>query len=68
MTRRAEFAAFGLRASRGVLMHGPPGCSKPLLARACASEAKCAFISLSGADVYSPYLGEAEATVRRAFE
>ncbi|KAH8044380.1 ATP binding protein [Aureococcus anophagefferens] len=67
VTRRAEFDRFGIRACRGVLLHGPPGCSKTLLARATASESSCAFIALSGADVYSPYLGEAEATVRRAF-
>ena len=68
LTKRAAFAKFRLPTSRGVLLHGPPGCSKTLLAKACAHESACAFISLSGADVYSPYLGEAEATVRKAFD
>ncbi|KAK7249123.1 ATP binding protein [Aureococcus anophagefferens] len=66
VTRRAEFDRFGIRACRGVLLHGPPGCSKTLLARA-ASESSCGVHRAVGADVYSPYLGEAEATVRRAF-
>ncbi|KAJ1448856.1 P-loop containing nucleoside triphosphate hydrolase protein, partial [Pelagophyceae sp. CCMP2097] len=65
--RAAAFANFRLRPARGVLLHGPPGCAKTLLARAAAKEARCAFIALSGADVYSPYVGEAEASVRRAF-
>lgn len=67
ISRRADFERFGLEPVRGVLMHGPPGCSKTLLARACATEVEAAFISLSAADVYSAYVGEAEATVRRAF-
>lgn len=67
-TKKHLFDRFGFEPVRGVLMHGPPGCSKTLLARACATESKAAFVSLSGADIYSPYLGEAEATVRRAFK
>ncbi|CAM9945594.1 unnamed protein product, partial [Heterosigma akashiwo] len=47
---------------------GPPGCSKTLLARACASECGATFVSLSGADVYSPFLGDAEANIRSAFQ
>mmetsp|Transcript_13673 Transcript_13673/g.42273 ORF Transcript_13673/g.42273 Transcript_13673/m.42273 type:complete len:284 (+) Transcript_13673:859-1710(+) len=65
--RAAVCRQLHLRANRGVLLHGPPGCGKTRLARACAHEARGAFIALSGADVYAPYLGEAEATVRRAF-
>ncbi|KAJ8604802.1 hypothetical protein CTAYLR_001080 [Chrysophaeum taylorii] len=68
ITKAHLFRKFEIEAARGVLMHGPPGCSKTMLARACATESEAAFISLSGADVYSPYLGEAEATVRRAFD
>lgn len=67
-TKKHLFDRFGFEPVHGVLMHGPPGCSKTLLARACATESKAAFVSLSGADIYSPYLGEAEATVRRAFK
>lgn len=65
--KKAQFERFGIEPVRGVLMHGPPGCSKTMLARACATESNFAFISLSAADVYAPYLGQAEATVRRAF-
>lgn len=67
-TKKHLFERFRIEPIRGVLMYGPPGCSKTMLARACATESQAAFISLSGADVYSPFLGEAEATVRRAFD
>ena len=47
----------GIRAARGVLLHGPPGCSKTTLARAVAGATRAAFHHLSGAEVYSPYVG-----------
>ena len=57
----------GVRAPRGILMHGPPGCSKTSLARAAAASAKASFLHLSGAEIYSPMVGEAEASVREFF-
>ncbi|CAN0412005.1 unnamed protein product, partial [Scytosiphon promiscuus] len=51
----------------GILLFGPPGCSKTTLVRAAATAAGATFVCLSGADVFSPYLGEAEAAVRQAF-
>lgn len=62
------FKRLGLSAPRGILLHGPPGCSKTSLIRAAASESRAAFLRLSGADIYSCFLGEAERIVRRAFE
>jgi transitional endoplasmic reticulum ATPase len=53
------FRAFGIGAPRGILLYGPPGCSKTMLARACANATHCAFISLDGAAIYSPFLGDA---------
>jgi transitional endoplasmic reticulum ATPase len=62
-------ARFGLHASPGgVLLHGPPGNSKTRLASAAAAHHGLPMISLSAADIYSPYVGDAEAEVRRAFQ
>lgn len=60
---------FGLNASPGgVLLYGPPGNSKTRMASAAAAHFGLPMISLSAADIYSPYVGDAEAEVRRAFQ
>lgn len=62
-------ARFGLSASPGgVLLYGPPGNSKTRLASAAAAHHGLPMITLSAADIYSPYVGDAEAEVRRAFQ
>lgn len=63
--RRAQ--RLGLTSAGGVLLHGPPGNSKTRLVMAVAASHSLPVISLSSADVYSPYVGDAEAEVRRAF-
>jgi transitional endoplasmic reticulum ATPase len=74
------FQKFRLKSPRGILLYGPPGCSKTTLVRvknksnfffnfqAVASTAQASFFTLNGAAVYSPYLGDAEATVRDTFK
>ena len=57
---RAQFERFGLRAPRGVLLYGPPGCAKTRLARALASESHASFWSVSTSQLISPYVGESE--------
>jgi len=63
----AEGAALGVRWPRGVLLHGPPGCSKTTLARAAATGSRATFLPLSCAQLYSMYVGEGEAALRDAF-
>lgn len=54
------FVRMGLRRPRGVLLYGPPGCAKTTVVRAVATSSYCAFLSVSGADLYSPYVGDSE--------
>lgn len=65
---KEQYERFGLSIPRGVLLYGPPGCCKTTLVKALATAANANFLSLNGAEVYSPYLGDAEATVRECFE
>ncbi|XP_048233621.1 cell division control protein 48 homolog B isoform X2 [Ricinus communis] len=64
----AAFSRMGISPVRGVLLHGPPGCSKTTLAKAAANAAQTSFFSLSGAELYSMYVGEGEALLRNTFQ
>lgn len=56
--RHAEaLSRMGAQAPLGVLLYGPPGCSKTLLARAVASEAEMNFMSVKGPELFSKYVG-----------
>jgi SpoVK/Ycf46/Vps4 family AAA+-type ATPase len=48
-------------------LHGPPGCSKTLLARAVASQAKLNYISVKGPELFSKYVGESEKALAALF-
>jgi SpoVK/Ycf46/Vps4 family AAA+-type ATPase len=65
---REQFKKFNIPTRGGVLLYGPPGVSKTKLVAAAAASAGLPLVSCSGGDVYSPYLGEAEATIRRLFD
>ncbi|KAH7387934.1 hypothetical protein KP509_16G049300 [Ceratopteris richardii] len=60
-------ARLGLKPIRGVLLYGPPGCSKTTLVKAAAHAAKANLFSLSGAELHSMYVGEGEALLRETF-
>ncbi|MFI5421886.1 MAG: AAA family ATPase, partial [Nitrososphaerales archaeon] len=58
---------FPLGWPRGMLMYGPPGCGKTLLAAACASEIDSYFITVDAASIMSKWLGEGEKNVAKLF-
>jgi transitional endoplasmic reticulum ATPase len=62
------FERLGIDPPRGVLLHGPPGCGKTLIARAIARETEAAFFSVSGPEIVHKFYGESEAHLRRIFE
>ncbi|MFB0563703.1 MAG: CDC48 family AAA ATPase [Candidatus Lokiarchaeia archaeon] len=62
-----EFKKVGIRPPRGVMLHGPPGCGKTLLAKAVATESEANFISIKGPEVYSKWVGESEKAIREVF-
>jgi SpoVK/Ycf46/Vps4 family AAA+-type ATPase len=60
-------ARLGATAPKGVLLYGPPGCSKTLLVRAVAATAGLNFLSVKGGELYSKYVGESERAVAALF-
>ncbi|MGD0013808.1 MAG: AAA family ATPase, partial [Bryobacteraceae bacterium] len=62
------FERLGIEPPKGVLLHGPPGCGKTLLARAVANETEATFLSVSGPEVIHKFYGESEAKLRQLFE
>ncbi len=52
---------------KGLLLYGPPGCSKTLIAKAVATEAGLNFIAIKGGELLSMYVGESERAVREVF-
>ena len=57
----------GASPPKGVLLYGPPGCSKTMLARAVASASGRNFISIKGSELFSKWVGDSEKAVRAVF-
>ncbi len=62
------FERLGIDAPKGVLLHGPPGCGKTLIARTIAQETEANFFTVSGPEVIHKFYGESEAHLRKIFE
>jgi transitional endoplasmic reticulum ATPase len=62
------FEQLGIDAPKGVLLYGPPGCGKTLIARAIAHETEANFYSVSGPEIIHKFYGESEAHLRKIFE
>lgn len=62
------FKEFQLSPPKGVLLYGPPGCSKTMLAKALANESRMNFISIKGPEVFSKWVGDSEKAVRDIFQ
>ncbi|MEO6121901.1 MAG: AAA family ATPase [Acidimicrobiales bacterium] len=63
-----RFATVGASIPKGILLFGPPGCGKTLMARALAGEAGASFFSISGSDFMERFVGVGAARVRDLFE
>jgi transitional endoplasmic reticulum ATPase len=57
----------GIRPLNGILLFGPPGCGKTLLAKAIATESQSNFIAIKGPEIFSKWVGESERAVREIF-
>ena len=62
------FERLGIDPPKGVLLHGPPGCGKTLIARAVAHETSAYFIHINGPEIVDKYYGASEANLRNFFE
>lgn len=62
------FKQFGKKAGGGILMYGPPGCGKSLIAEATANEANASFYHVKPSELKSKYVGETEKNISKLFE
>ena len=61
------FGKLGVSAPKGVLLYGPPGCSKTLTAKALATESGVNFLAVKGPEIFNKYVGESERAIREIF-
>ncbi|MGH9923301.1 MAG: AAA family ATPase, partial [Nitrososphaerales archaeon] len=58
----------GIEPHKGIMLYGPPGCGKTLIAKALASESEANFFSINGPEIMNKYYGETEARLREIFK
>eukprot|EP01060_Flectonema_neradi_P037609 TRINITY_DN7619_c0_g1_i2.p1 TRINITY_DN7619_c0_g1~~TRINITY_DN7619_c0_g1_i2.p1 ORF type:complete len:874 (+),score=125.54 TRINITY_DN7619_c0_g1_i2:70-2691(+) len=68
LTQPHLYSGSGLKARTGILMFGPPGCGKTLLAKGVATECGLNFMSVKGPELLNMYVGESERNVRELFQ
>ncbi|KAL6933789.1 related to ATPase family gene 2 protein [Hanseniaspora guilliermondii] len=61
------FQNLGVKCPKGILMYGPPGCSKTLTAKALATESGINFLAVKGPEIFNKFVGESERTIREIF-
>uniref|UniRef100_A0A6I8N9G6 non-chaperonin molecular chaperone ATPase n=1 Tax=Ornithorhynchus anatinus TaxID=9258 RepID=A0A6I8N9G6_ORNAN len=61
------FATMGIEPPKGILLYGPPGCCKTMIAKALANESRLNFLVVKGPELMSKYVGESERAVREIF-
>ncbi len=64
---RDRFDAYGVAAPKGVLLYGPPGCGKTMIAKAVAASAGSHFLNVKGPELLNKYVGETERQIRAIF-
>ncbi|XP_053514367.1 ribosome biogenesis protein SPATA5 isoform X1 [Artibeus jamaicensis] len=62
-----SFTRMGVQPPKGVLLYGPPGCSKTMIAKALATESGLNFLAIKGPELMNKYVGESERAVREVF-
>ena len=62
-----HFAEMNVDSPKGVLLFGPPGCSKTMMARAIATESRMNFVAVKGPEIFSKWVGESEQAIRDLF-
>ncbi len=62
-----SFKRMGIKPPKGILLYGPPGCGKTLLAKGVATESEANFISIKGPEIFSKWVGESEKAIREVF-
>jgi AAA family ATPase len=62
-----KFEMLGLKPPAGIMLYGPPGCSKTMIAKALATESGLNFIAIKGPELFSKYVGDTEKAIREIF-
>ena len=62
-----KFELLGLKPPQGIMLHGPPGCSKTMIAKALATESGLNFLAIKGPELFSKYVGDTEKAIREIF-